>query len=94
MQIMIYLILRITVENDTMVHFQEVASKYLDNQLCWLRLLELCKNSSFEKRIEQMPISSRHKPCYTTFEMLRGAYEKTLIKGLGSMTIPLNPLSC
>ncbi|MEY9972238.1 hypothetical protein ABH966_002612 [Lysinibacillus sp. RC46] len=37
-----------------MVHFQGVATKYLDNYLYWFRWLALGKNVAFEKRVEQM----------------------------------------
>lgn len=53
--------------------FQGVATKYLDNYLYWFRWLDLGKDLAFDKRVEQMLISTCQKSNYKTVQMLRGA---------------------
>jgi hypothetical protein len=62
---------------DWMVRFQGVATKYLDNYLYWFRWLKLGKNLAFEKRVEQMLISSCQKSNKTTVSLLREIAQKT-----------------
>lgn len=58
---------------DWLERFQGVATKYLDNYIYWFRWLELGKDLSNEKRVEQMLVSACQKSNFTTVEMLRGA---------------------
>ncbi len=56
-----------------MERFQGVGTYYLDNYLYWFSWLELGKNLSFDKHVEQMLISVCQKSNHTTIEMLRRA---------------------
>lgn len=56
-----------------MERFQGVATKYLDNYLCWFRWLDKEKNVAFEKRVEQMLVLACQKSNYSTVEMVRSA---------------------